>query len=86
MGGVQLERVGGGGMARDPWPIQDFKEVCGARNDKGGPLPPRHAFQRASHILCWSTQSGGRGLMSACVPPPLSDRSLPAQNAHDKTD
>jgi hypothetical protein len=40
---------------------------------------PRHAFQRASHILCWSTRDGrvlmeiaawGTGLMFACVPPP----------------
>ncbi len=33
-------RAWGWGCLGAPWPVQDFKEICGARNDKGGPLPP----------------------------------------------
>jgi hypothetical protein len=83
----------GGGMPRDPWPVQDFKEICGVRNDKGGPLPPRNAFQQVPHILCWSmrygcvlmviTQEGVN--VCLCPPSPSSDRSSPAQNTGDKT-
>jgi hypothetical protein len=33
----------GGGGAQRPMASQDFKEICGTRNDKGGmpPPPPR---------------------------------------------
>ncbi len=63
---VTMQRnVGGGtaggrgrGVPWGPWPVQVFKEICGARKDKGCPLPPCHAFQRASHILCSSAHDG----------------------------
>ncbi len=71
---VTLQRnVGGGdgwrtrgGMPGDPWPAQDFKEICRVRNDKGGPLPPPRLSASVTHskLECggWARFDGHRSL------------------------
>jgi hypothetical protein len=43
---------GGGVLTDDPWPGQDFKEICGKCNDKGGmPPPPSHLSASVKHSM-----------------------------------